>query len=86
MKTLEVVISITLHVDDTGDKTYDCLAAIDAAKVLLNQRPGYQLLRDLNATYGQELVEITRLKSVDRGGVMGRDSYPPPLSIKILVE
>lgn len=87
MKTLEVTISITLQVPDTEDKTYDCLMAVDRAKTLLNDMPGYQLLRNDRSTYGDPLVQITKLKSTSQGWVADLGNLqPPPLHIDIPIE
>lgn len=87
MKTLEITVSITLQVADTGDKTYDCLVAVEEAKDLLNTTPGYELLRGHRVQYGQPLVKITKIKMAEKGWVVGSgDSRPLPLNIETPIE
>lgn len=62
MKMLEVTITITLRVPDTDDKLGDCLTAMDAARNLLNEKAGHELLRTKQEYFGAPLVSITRLR------------------------
>jgi hypothetical protein len=87
MKTLEVTISITVQVYDTGDKTYDCLVAVDAAKKILEHRPSYDLLRNNRANYGDPQVQIVKLRSMSMGGIVDVGGLQaPPLNIEVPVE
>lgn len=88
MKTLEVTISITIQIKDTGDKTYDCLAALDAAKAAINHRPSYELLRDHRdpSHFGAPTVRITKIKRDVRGGIRDGDMERPPLNIDTPIE
>lgn len=86
MKTLEVTITIKLQVRDTDDKLGDCLAAMDVARKLLNDKPGHELLRRRQAWNGAPLVTITRLRRTEQGGVMASGEPEPPLSVDALVE
>lgn len=87
MKMLEVTITIKLQVPDTDDKLGDCLAAMDAAKDLLNEEPGHVLLRTRRqARFGSPLVSITRLVRKDRGGIMDAGEPSPPLAVDAPVE
>ncbi len=77
MKMLEVTITIKLEVPDTDDKLGDCLVAMDAARALLNEKPGHQLLRTKQAWNGAPLVSIARLRRVSRGAMIDGQSFPP---------
>lgn len=86
MDILEVTITIKLQVRDTNDKLADCLAAMDAARALLNNKPGYELLRTKQAWNGGPLVTITKLRRLYEGGVVHYSEPPAPLSIDAQVE
>jgi hypothetical protein len=86
MKVLQVTISTTLQVTDTEDKLRDCLTAVDAAKKLLNDRPGYELLSVKESWNGAPLVSISKLVRASQGGVISSHEPPPPLSIDAQVE
>lgn len=86
MNMLEVTITVTLQVPDTGDKVGDCLAAMDAAKKLFNEKPGHKLLRVKKAWNGDPLVSITRLRRSFLGGVIGTGGSLEPLCIDVPVE
>jgi len=86
MKMLEVTITIKLQVPDTDDKLGDCLAAMDAAKDLLAETPGHALLRTRQARFGGPLVSITRLRRMERGGIMDAGESSPPLAVDASVE
>ena len=86
MKMLEVTITIKLQVPDTDDKLGDCLTAMDAAKDLLNEKPGHALLRTHRAPFGAPLVSITRLRRTERGDVMDCGPVEPALAVDTTVE
>jgi hypothetical protein len=88
MKTLEVTFSIAFQVPDTGDKTYDCMVALDAVKKFLNGKPSYELLRAVQSVYGGDpLVQITKLKRSSKSWIDDSgDSQPPPFNIEVPIE
>lgn len=87
MKMLEVTIMVKLQVPDTNDKLGDCLVAMDTTRALLNETPGYELIRTKQRRFGGPEVSITRLRRMERGGIAdcGGDN-PPPLGVDIVVE
>lgn len=86
MKMLEVTITITLQVPDTDDKLGDCLTAMDAARNLLSEKAGHELLRTKQVYSGAPLVSITRLRRREQGGVRGCGPAASPLAVDTSVE
>jgi len=86
MKMLEVTITITLQVPDTDDKLGDCLTAMDAARDLLSEKAGHELLRTKQTYFGAPLVSITRLRRKEQGGLQSCTPPAPPLAVNTSVE